>query len=160
LIYIRPVKVQDSRDFQSAAAPSHSLLTGRLSNRFIKGETHIMAKQICKLLGIVLLIVGLLGFTHLLDPLGAHVGPAHATHNLVHIVSGILALYFGFAGSPSSARAFCLLFGAVYLLLGVVGLAKGTIDIPAIKLVLGQVDHLIHIVLGIGFLAGGLLSRK
>jgi hypothetical protein len=118
-----------------------------------------MAKIACKLLGVILLIVGLLGFTHLLDPLGAHIGPAHATHNLVHIVSGILALYFGFAGSPSNARGFCLLFGLVYLLLGIVGLATGTINVAAIHLVLGQVDHLIHVVLGIGFLAGGLLNR-
>jgi uncharacterized membrane protein HdeD (DUF308 family) len=119
-----------------------------------------MAKSVCKLLGIVLLIVGLLGFTHLLDPLGAHVGPAHATHNLVHIVSGVLALYFGFAGSLSGAKGFCLVFGVVYLALGVIGLATGTIDIPALKLVLGKVDHLIHIVLGVAFLAGGLLAKK
>ena len=85
-----------------------------------------MAKSVCKLLGVVLLLVGLLGFTHLLDPLGAHVGPEHATHNLVHIVSGILALYFGFAGSLSGARGFCLAFGAIYLLLGIAGLAMGT----------------------------------
>jgi uncharacterized membrane protein HdeD (DUF308 family) len=119
-----------------------------------------MAKSVCKLLGIVLLIVGLLGFTHLLDPLGAHVGPNHATHNLVHIVSGVLALYFGFAGSLSGAKMFCLVFGAVYLALGLIGLAKGTLDIPALKLVLGQVDHLIHIVVGVGFLGGGLLTKK
>ncbi|HEV7394997.1 MAG TPA: DUF4383 domain-containing protein [Pyrinomonadaceae bacterium] len=119
-----------------------------------------MAKQICKLLGLVLLLVGLLGFTHVLDSLGAHVGPGYATHNLVHIVSGVLALYFGFAGSLSSARAFCFAFGAVYLLLGVVGLAKGDLNIPAIKLVLGHVDHLIHIVVGIGFLGGGLLTKR
>jgi len=118
-----------------------------------------MAKTVCKILGIVLLIVGLLGFTHVLDPLGAHVGPAHASHNLVHIVSGVLALYFGFAGSISGAKTFCLVSGVVYLLLGVVGLVTGTIDIPALKLVLGHVDHLIHVVLGVGFLAGGLLTK-
>ena len=119
-----------------------------------------MAKTVCKVLGVILLLVGLLGFTHLLDPLGAHVGPAYATHNLVHIVSGILALYFGFAGSLSGARGFCIVFGIVYLLLGVVGFAKGTLDIPALKLMLGHVDHVIHVVLGIGFLAGGLLTKK
>jgi len=88
-------------------------------------EKEIMAKIVCKLLGIVLLIVGLLGFTHILDALGAHVGPAYATHNLVHIVSGILALYFGFAGSFSSAKGFCLVFGIVYTALGILGFALG-----------------------------------
>jgi len=119
-----------------------------------------MAKTVCKLLGIVLLIVGLLGFTHILDPLGAHVGPMYASHNLVHIVSGVLALYFGFAGSSSGAKGFCIVFGLVYLLLGVAGLYMVTINIPALKLMLGKVDHLIHVVVGVGFLAGGLLTKN
>jgi hypothetical protein len=119
-----------------------------------------MAKTVCKLLGIVLLIVGLLGFTTILSFLGANVGPTHASHNLVHIVSGVLALYFGFAGSLSGAKGFCLVFGLVYLALGVYGLVTGTINIPALKLILGQVDHYIHVVLGVGFLAGGLLTKK
>ena len=122
-----------------------------------------MAKIVCKLLGIVLLIVGLLGFTHILDALGAHVGPAYATHNLVHIVSGILALYFGFAGSFSSAKGFCLLFGIVYTALGILGFALGHppnhmwIIGP---LTLGTADHAIHVLVGVVFLAGGLFSKK
>jgi Domain of unknown function (DUF4383) len=119
-----------------------------------------MARTVCKLLGLVLLLVGILGFTNVLHPLGAHVGPADATHNLVHIVSGVLALYLGFAGSASGAKAFCLLFGIVYLGLGVVGLWKGNLDITALKLKLGHVDHLIHVALGIVFLAGGLFAKK
>ena len=119
-----------------------------------------MAKTVCKLVGVILLIVGLCGFTHILDFLGASIGPGHATHNLVHIVSGILALYFGFAGSSSSAKGFCLLFGIVYLALGVIGLAKGDLDIHVIKLMLKKTDHLIHILVGVLFLAGGLLSSK
>ena len=121
-----------------------------------------MARTICKVLGIVLLLVGILGFTHILDPLGAHVGPAHATHNLIHIVSGVLALYLGVAGSYSGARTFCLVFGIVYLLLGIYGLVivKGDFTIHQLKLTLGHVDHLIHVVVGLGFLAGGLLSKR
>jgi len=50
-----------------------------------------MAKTVCKILGVVLLLVGVCGFV---APrlLGAHLFPAH---NGVHIVSGIIALYFG-----------------------------------------------------------------
>src|SRR5258708_22719606 len=77
-----------------------------------------MAKTVCNLLGLVLLLVGVLGFTHLLDSLGAHVGPAYAAHNAVHIVSGLVALYFGFAGSAGRARGFCFLFVLGYLALG------------------------------------------
>jgi len=53
-----------------------------------------MAKTVAKLLGVILLLVGVLGFTHLLDSLGAHLSPVH---NLIHIVSGVIALYFGLA---------------------------------------------------------------
>lgn len=114
-----------------------------------------MAKTVCKLLGVILLLVGVLGFTHVLDPLGAHLSPAH---NLVHIVSGVLALYFGFAGSLSGAKGFCTIFGLVYLLLGIVGLAKGNLNIG--PLMLGKVDHGIHLIVGALFLAGGLLTKK
>ena len=119
-----------------------------------------MARGVCKLVGFLLLVVGLLGFTHILDSLGAHVGPANATHNLVHLVSGVLALYFGFAGSLASSRLFCLFLGVVYLLLGIVGFAKGSLDIPTLKLMLGQADHVIHVVLGLAFLGGGALTKR
>jgi hypothetical protein len=59
-----------------------------------------MAKTVCKLLGVVFVIVGVAGFV---APtlLGAHLTPAH---NLVHLVSGAIALYFGFAGSYGAAK--------------------------------------------------------
>ena len=118
-----------------------------------------MAKTIAKLLGIVLLLVGILGFTHVLDSLGAHLSPVH---NCVHIVSGILSLYFGFAGSLSGAKSFCTIFGLVYLLLGVVGWFMGAgpdhIFNVGSLLMFGKMDHIIHILLGIIFLAGGALG--
>src|SRR5262252_3203969 len=80
-----------------------------------------MAKTVCKILGVIFVLVGVAGFVKM-DLLGAHLNPAH---NLVHIVSGAIALYFGFAGSASAARGFCLVFGAVYLLLGIVGFVMG-----------------------------------
>ena len=119
-----------------------------------------MAKTVCKILGVVFLLVGICGFV---APtlLGAHLTPPH---NLVHIVSGVIALYFGFAGSLSGARGLCLVFGVVYLGLGILGLVLGN---PAMArewhvgpLLLGFVDHGIHIILGVIFLAGGLFTKK
>lgn len=131
-----------------------------------------MAKTICTILGVVFLLVGIAGFV---APglLGTHLSLAH---NLVHIISGALALYFGLAGSLSGARAFCLAFGAVYLLLGIVGFLIGgagpvspgmpgmTPDSHLFKVIpgtleLGTMDHVVHVLLGIVFLAGGLLTR-
>jgi hypothetical protein len=118
-----------------------------------------MAKTVCKILGVVLLLVGVCGFA---APrlLGAHLFPPH---NVVHIVSGIIALYFGFAGSLSAAKLFSLVFGVVYLALGIMGMALGG---PPDRmwhvgpLDLGQADHGIHILLGVVFLAGGLFTKR
>jgi hypothetical protein len=114
-----------------------------------------MAKTVAKILGVVLLLVGVLGFTHVLDSLGAHLSPAH---NLVHILTGVISLYFGFAGSLSGAKGFCIIFGLVYLLLGVLGLTMGDLHIG--PLMLGKVDHGIHLILGAIFLAGGLFTKN
>jgi cytochrome c oxidase assembly factor CtaG len=119
-----------------------------------------MAKTVCKILGVVFLLVGLIGFAapHLL---GAHLTP---THNVVHLVSGALALYFGFAGTLSGAKTFSLVFGVVYLALGILGMALGTGDDRmwhvAGLLDLGTADHGIHILLGVIFLAGGLFTKR
>ena len=117
-----------------------------------------MSKTVCKLLGVVFVLVGIVGFfnEHLL---GAHLD---RYHNLVHIVSGIIALYFGFAGSLSGAKRFCLLFGFVYLALGVLGWFVGTgpehmLGVGPLRL--GRVDHGIHVLLGVIFLAGGLFTK-
>jgi hypothetical protein len=118
-----------------------------------------MAKTVCKILGVVFLLVGLIGFVSP-NLLGAHL---NAAHNVVHIVSGAIALYFGFAGSLAGAKTFALVFGIVYLGLGVIGLAIGT---PPDRMWMlgplhfGQADHGIHILLGVIFLAGGLFTKK
>ncbi len=132
-----------------------------------------MAKTISTVLGVVFILIGLIGF---FAPgfLGTHLSVAH---NLVHLISGAVALYFGLAGTLSGARLFCLIFGAVYLLLGLVGFALGSPAAPTIPamanmgtdarlwrvipgtLELGTMDHVVHVLLGIVFLIGGLLTK-
>jgi len=119
-----------------------------------------MAKTVCKILGVVFLLVGVIGFVDN-DVLNAHLTPAH---NLVHIVSGIVALYFGFAGTLAGAKTFSLVFGVVYLALGILGMALGTGEDRmwhvAGLLDLGTADHGIHVLLGVIFLAGGLFTKR
>ena len=123
-----------------------------------------MAKTIATLLGVVLLLVGLIGFA-MPTLLGAHLGPAH---NVIHLVSGAVSLYLGLKGTLSGAKTFGLVFGAVYLLLGVAGFAFGTSAdghalmlrvIPGV-LELGQMDHIIHIAIGGLYLIGALATRR
>ncbi|HYY57564.1 MAG TPA: DUF4383 domain-containing protein [Pyrinomonadaceae bacterium] len=132
-----------------------------------------MAKTICKILGIVFLLVGIIGFV-MPGFLGTHLS---VVHNLVHIISGAAALYLGFAGSLSAARLFCIVFGAVYLLLGICGFVLGGPAVPSVagmqamgsdpnlfkvipgQLELGRMDHVVHLLLGIVFLIGGFLTK-
>jgi hypothetical protein len=118
-----------------------------------------MAKTVAKILGVVFILVGLCGFAAP-NLLGAHLNTAH---NLVHLISGAVALYFGFAATLSAARLFCIVFGIVYGLLGVAGFLLGTGGDRMLAiddlLMLGTADHIIHILLGVVFLAGGLLTR-
>ena len=119
-----------------------------------------MAKTVCKILGVAFLLVGVAGFA---KPtlLGFHLGPAH---NLVHIVSGVIALYFGFAGSLSGAKGFCLIFGVVFMALGFLGMALGDAAMNRMwhvgPLTLAMADHGLHILLGAVFLAGGLFTKN
>jgi hypothetical protein len=118
-----------------------------------------MAKTVCKILGVVFLLVGLIGFVSP-NLLGAHLTPVH---NVVHIVSGAIALYFGFAGTLSGAKIFSLAFGVVYLALGVLGMALGSGEDRMWMLGplhFGNADHGIHVLLGIIFLAGGLFTKR
>ncbi|HEX8097598.1 MAG TPA: DUF4383 domain-containing protein [Pyrinomonadaceae bacterium] len=135
-----------------------------------------MAKTICKLLGVVLLLVGIVGLVPSDAARGLMGTHLSIVHSIVHIASGALALYFGFAGTLSGARLFSLAFGAVYLLLGVVGFVAGTSQavspgMPGMSpdthlfkplqgvLELGTMDHVVHLLLGLVFLVGGVMTR-
>jgi uncharacterized protein DUF4383 len=108
-----------------------------------------MAKTIASLVGVVFILVGICGFfnAHLL---GAHLG---TVHNVIHLVSGALSLYFGVKGTRGQARNFCIIFGLVYGLLGVVGLVMGELNLPG--LMLGKIDHYIHVAIAVLYLIGG-----
>ena len=67
--------------------------------------------------GSLLVAVGLLGFA---APglMGMHLS---VLHNFVLLLSGALAIYFGLKAAPAATRIFCLVFGALYVLLGLGG---------------------------------------
>ena len=118
-----------------------------------------MAKTLCKVGGLIFLIVGLVGFA-MPTLMGFHLTPIH---NIIHIVTGLIALYLGFAGSYDGAKTFCLIFGVVYLLIAIIGfMAPGTL-----ASILGHAgpmtsadlmpDNVFHLVVGILFLAVGMM---
>jgi hypothetical protein len=119
-----------------------------------------MANRIATILGVLFLLVGVCGFV-MPGLLGAHLTLAH---NVIHLVTGAVSLWIGLKGTPASAKTFCLVFGAVYLLLGIVGFVLGTgadkmLELIPGQLMFGKMDHIIHLLLGAIFLVGGLATK-
>lgn len=117
-----------------------------------------MARTLCRVAGAALLVVGFVGFA---SPglLGMHLTPIH---NVIHLLSGGIALYLGLQGSWGAVRTFCLVFGATYLSLAVLGFVAPDV----VARLIGHAayanarallpDNLVHVVLGGAFLAAGL----
>ena len=120
-----------------------------------------MARMICRIFGVAFVLAGLGGFAmpHLL---GFHLT---TIHNLVHLATGAVALYLGFAGSAGAVRTFCVVFGAVYLALGVLGFVAPGVVAAVIGHPLvdeGELtpDNVFHIIVGGVFLLAGLAGPR
>jgi hypothetical protein len=115
-------------------------------------------------IGLIFIAVGLLGFTS--NPI---IGPddaifhANTTHNMVHIVSGVLFVLVALA-RPANAGRFLKIFGVIYFALGILGIfsigSEGMTTLLGFLHVNGA-DNYLHIALGVViFLAGFLPARK
>jgi hypothetical protein len=121
--------------------------------------TNVMVTKTATFGGALMVVVGLLGFA-VPSFMGLHLS---ALHNVLLLLSGAAAIYFGVKATPVAARAFCLVFGMLYGLLGVAGFVVGGMDfaltiIPG-ALVLGTMDHLFHLIMGATFLVVGWVER-
>lgn len=112
------------------------------------------------LAGVVLIAVGLLGFVP--NPLvgsaeGALV-PTDALHNIVHLVTGALALYIGFGLSGKTQVDAMFGFGILYVVIFAAVLISPTLfglfQVPA-----NAVLHVIHAGLAVVSLAVASMSR-
>ncbi len=106
-----------------------------------------------KLIGIVLVLVGILGFITGDTLFGFQL---NGLHNIVHIVTGLLALWAGFSSGGNYAKTYNILFGLVYLVVALVGFFSvgAIVDLLA----LNSADNWLHVViaivsLGVGFWA-------
>lgn len=75
-----------------------------------------MAQMFAKVLGVVFILLGIVGFILPME------GLFHLTtvHNIVHLVSGIVAI--AMSGTMARAALYAKVFGAVYLLVAILGL--------------------------------------
>jgi hypothetical protein len=125
-------------------------------------------QNVARLLGIVFLLVGILGFvpgvtTELYDGLDFAGDDSQAEllgifqvsvlHNIVHLLFGVAGL--ALAGTASGARMYLIGGGALYLVLWLLGLIGGLDWVPA-----NTADNWLHLVLGVAMIGAGVVLTR
>jgi hypothetical protein len=118
-----------------------------------------MSRNLCSVLGFLFLAAGVGGIidSHLL---GLHLTPVLS---VIHVLTALVTLYVGLAGSLSAVRGLSLVLGTAYALLGLLGIvAPGVVgrllghpeglDSAALA-----PDNLLHVFAGGGFLLAGVM---
>lgn len=122
------------------------------------------AKTAALLFGIVFIAVGLLGYVSnpVIGDSPDAIFHADSTHNIVHIASGVLFLLIALA-MPLQAKGFLVIFGIVYLAIGIIGLVNigsaGMVDLFGF-LHVNEADNYLHIGLGAVILLTGLFLPR
>ena len=85
-----------------------------------------MLKPAALVFAVIFLLIGILGFVPAATPDGMLLGVFHvnAAHNVVHLLSGAVALWAGLT-SAANARLYFRIFGIVYGLVAVLGFVVG-----------------------------------
>ena len=141
-----------------------------MSNTTARGRSGRLTDSPNRLLGavfgVVYLLVGLLGFayTGFSDFAGTDTNDkilgifeVNPLHNIAHLLIGALLLFAARAG-VSAAKGANTLVGAVYLLLGIVGLF--ILDSDANILSLNSADNVLHLASAVLLLGVGLSQDK
>lgn len=127
-------------------------------------------QRVAQSCGLVFLTFGVVGLV-LPDLLGLHLS---FTHNVIFLITGILAILTGISRLPARAGNFCLLAGTIYSLFGLAGFVLGQPGYPAVGhlapdpqllrvvpnvLEFGVNDHAVHGALGLILLISGLVWK-
>lgn len=101
-----------------------------------------------KVFGIVFLAVGILGFVPGITSNGHLLGifEVDALHNVIHLLSGIIALVVAFR-SDMAARMYFKVFGVIYLIVTIVGFVHGSSVLGLIGV--NMADNLLHLVISV-----------
>jgi len=102
-----------------------------------------MVQKLAWVFGIVFVVVGVLGFVPGITSNNMLLGifEVDVMHNIVHLLSGIAAIGVAM-GSGVYARLYFKVFGVVYALVAVFGLAMGG---SVLGMMMNMSDHLLHV---------------
>ena len=146
-------------------------MTNRSSNSSIESYARTNVQKAALIIGIVLLLVGILGFVpgvtsnvdqmqFASDDSGSlllGVFQVSILHNIVHLLYGIAGI--ALARTVSGARNYLTWGGAVYLVLWLYGLIIDT-NSAANFVPVNTADNWLHFALGVGMIALGLLLNR
>ena len=124
------------------------------------GNNYSLAKTWIAIAGVVLVLVGIVGFIP--NPLvGSDEGAllrTDAVHNVVHLATGLLALYIAFglrgANLVNGVIGFGVLYAVIFLAVLLSPTLFGLFSVPA-----NAVLHVIHAALAVVSLAVGYMAR-
>lgn len=148
-----------------ASAPRATGLTTTVIKKVQREVTPVnndeLAKWWAAVAGVVLVLVGLLGFVEnpIVGPADGALMPTDTLHNIVHLGSGLLALYiaFGLRGQNrvNALIGFGILYTVIFLAVLVSPNLFGLFSVPA-----NTVLHVIHAALAGVSLAVGYMARN
>ena len=130
-----------------------------------------LTQKVCISLGLFLIILGLIGVV-MPGFLGLHLS---LIHNIIHLGSGSLALWSGYSEDTKKSYVYCLSFGVLFSVLGVLGYVFGSPGYPSvgnleaddylIRIIpnafeIGTYDHLLYFILGATLLASAVFGNR
>jgi hypothetical protein len=124
-----------------------------------------MLKKALVIFGIVYILLAILGIGMLLA--GNHTDGHHmllgvfrldVMHDLVHMLSGVVALATAVFGTYAHARLYFQVFGVIYALVAVVGFVQGHTVLGLF--VINMADNYLHVAIALASLALGFLTKK
>jgi hypothetical protein len=128
-------------------------------------------QKVCLTMGIIFIVMGLLGAV-MPGMLGMHLSVAH---NLIHLLSGALAIWFGYSSEQHRAYNLTMVFGVAYGLIAIAGYMIGNPGYPTLGnlnadqhlwrvipnvMEFGTVDHVLHLFISAVFLTAALVWRR
>ncbi|MBI3998190.1 MAG: DUF4383 domain-containing protein [Armatimonadetes bacterium] len=112
-----------------------------------------MAKMYCQVVGVVLIVLGIIGFlTNELITL-----QFVPVHNWIHLITGVILAYLGFTGT--SVKVGAQVFGVIYTIVGVVGFFGGG-TFPVLNFPVSTLYNLVHLVIGLWGLWAGFGAKE
>ena len=115
--------------------------------------------------GVTLVAAGVLGFFYeasfdtgdeVQDDKVLGILAVNGWHNVVHTATGALGL--AVAGSYSNARLYALGLGAVYIVLGIIGLLMDNPDLLLDFIPINDEDNVLHLLIGVAGIGAGLAT--